>query len=134
MTTSFDSTPQAIDRTCLTALNDALQRYFDLMYDCDISRFDQVFQPSVHLHGYRDGAMVAWSATAYKDILAKRQSPKSLGAARIDEILLVDFTSNDMAFTKVRLRIAAAAFVDYLTWHRIDGQWRVTSKGFHLQS
>jgi hypothetical protein len=25
-------------------------------------------------------------------------------------------------------------FVDHLTWHRIDGKWLITSKGFHLVS
>ena len=66
--------------------------------------------------------MVSWSAQAYKEILDKRQSPKSLGAARADEILLVDFVSTDIALVKVRVRIAAMMLVDYLTWHRIDNK------------
>lgn len=32
------------------------------------------------------------------------------------------------------VRVAAMTFVDYLTWHRIDGKWLITSKGFHLES
>jgi hypothetical protein len=118
----------------LTTLTEALQRYFDLMYDCDVARFEQVFLLSAHLHGFRDGQMVAWSGATYKDILAKRASPKSLGAARLDDILLIDRVSEDMAFTKVRVRIATMVFVDYLTWHRMAGQWRITSKGFHLEA
>jgi len=39
-----------------------------------------------------------------------------------------------MAFIKVRVRIAAWVFVDYLTWHYEGGQWLITSKGFHLKS
>jgi len=128
------STAQAISHASLTSLTAALQKYFDLMYDCDTSRFDEVFRSTAHLHGFRDGQLVAWSAPTYKEVLNKRQSPKSLGAARADEILLMDFTSADMALTKVRVRIAAMVFVDYLTWHRIDGKWLITSKGFHLES
>jgi hypothetical protein len=121
-----------IGRACLTSLMEAVQRYFDLMYDCDTSRLDEVFLPTAHLHGFRDGKMMAWSMTVYKEILEKRQSPKSLGAVRADEILLVDFASTDQALVKVRVRIAAMEFVDHLTWHRIDGKWLITSKGFHL--
>ncbi len=32
---------------------DAIDRYFDLMFDSDVSRFDQVFA-----HGLRDGNLV----------------------------------------------------------------------------
>ena len=118
----------------LQRLTDAVHRYFDLMYDCDTARFDSVFARTVNLHGYRDGKLVAWSAGVYRDILEKRISPKSRGAARADEILTIDLASQDMAFVKVRLQINEMVFVDYLTWHEIDGAWLVTSKGFHLQS
>jgi hypothetical protein len=115
-------------------LRAALQLYFDLMYDCDVSRFGDVFAPTVQLHGFRDGAMQCWPAAYYRDILMKRQSPKSLGAPREDSLLLLDFASPTQALTKVRVRINTMMFVDYLTWHRIDGKWLITSKGFHLES
>jgi hypothetical protein len=123
-----------LDVACMTSLMQALQKYLDLMYDCDTSRFDDVFYPSVHLHGFRDGKMVAWSAATYRDILSKRQSPKSTNAAREDEILLIDFASSTQALVKVRVSISAMVFVDHLTWHRIDGNWLITSKGFHLET
>ena len=78
--------------------------------------------------------MVAWTAEAYKEVLNGRKSPKSLGAARREELLLLDFASADLAFTKVRVAIAEKNFVDYLTWQLIDGKWLITSKGFHLES
>ena len=118
----------------VTELTESLQKYFDLMFDCDVSKFDQVFRSSVQLHGFRDGQMVVWSAETYRDILKKRPSPKSLNAPRADEIILIDFASPTLALTKVRVRIATMVFVDFLTWHYIDGKWLITSKGFHLES
>jgi hypothetical protein len=70
-----------LDSSCMTDLMQSVQKYLDLMYDCDTSRFADVFYPSVHLHGFRDGKMVAWPAETYRDILNKRQSPKSTNAA-----------------------------------------------------
>ena len=55
-------------------------------------------------------------------------------AARKDAILMMDFASETMAFTKVRVRIVDTDFVDYLTWHRVDGRWMITSKGYHIDS
>jgi len=104
------------------------------MYNCDTSHFDEVFQPTAHLHGFRDGEMKAWSMEVYRDILNRRTSSKSQNIPREDEILLVDFASPTMALVKVRVRIAVGVFVDFLTWHCEDGQWLITSKGFHLES
>jgi len=132
--TSASSTAPTIDRSYFTSLEQAVRKYFDLMYDCDTSRFDEVFSPTVQLHGYREGKLAVWPAQTYRGILDARQSPESLDAGRADEILLMDFVSTTMAFVKVRVRIVDLAMVDYLTWHRIDGKWLVTSKGFHVES
>jgi hypothetical protein len=118
----------------ITELTESLQKYFDLMFDCDVSKFDQVFRSTVQLHGLRDGQMVVWSAETYRDVLKKRPSPKSLNAPRADEIMLIDLASPTQALTKVRVRIATMVFVDFLTWHYIDGKWLITSKGFHMES
>jgi hypothetical protein len=123
-----------VDATCVASLMTALQKYLDMMYDCDTSRFDDVFYATAQLHGYRDGKMVCWPNKMYRDILDKRQSPKSLNAPREDEILMVDFASNTQALVKVRVRLVEKVFIDHLTWHHIDGRWLITSKGFHIES
>jgi hypothetical protein len=120
--------------THIKELTEAIQKYFDLMFDCDTSKFDQVFRSTVQLHGFSDNQMVMWTAETYREILNKRPSPKSLNAPRADEIILIDFASPSQALAKVRVRIATMVFVDFLTWHHIDGKWLITSKGFHLES
>ena len=127
-------TDSKISTDCISSLMQAVQSYFDLMYDCDTSRLGDVFYRSSHLHGFRDGKMVSWSMETYREILNRRQSPKSLDSPREDEVLLVDFASTTQALVKVRVRLSAMVFVDHLTWHRIDGRWLITSKGFHVES
>ena len=118
-------------------LNDvsaALERYFNLMYDCDVAHFDNVFASTAQLHGFRDGEMACWPAADYKEVLAGRTSPKSSGAPREDQILLIDFTSSSQALAKVRVRIGDMYFVDYLSYHKINGTWLVTSKAYHREA
>ena len=117
----------------ISGLTDAVQRYFDLMYDSDVTRFDQVFRSSAQLHGFREGQMTMWPAASFKEIIADRPSPKSQSAPREEEILLIDFASADQALVKVRVRINAVVFVDHLTYHRIDGDWLITAKAFHVE-
>lgn len=121
------------EQVATESLLGAVQRYFNLMYDCDISNFDRVFRSSAQLHGFRDGQMTVWPADTYKDILSKRESPKSQNAPREEQILLMDFASPTQALVKVRVRIGPTSFTDYLTYHRIDGEWLITSKAYHVE-
>ena len=53
---------------------------------------------------------------------------------KIDEdILLMDFASATQALVKVRVRINTIVFVDYLTYHQVDGDWLITAKGYHVE-
>ena len=114
-------------------LLEAVQRYFDLMYECDVTTFDRVFRSSAQLHGFREGQMTVWPAETYKDILSKRQSPKSQNAPREEQVLLIDFASTSQALAKVRVRIGPTLFTDYLTFHLIASDWLITSKAYHVE-
>ena len=116
------------------ALRQAVRRYFDLMYDSDVSRFDRVFRSTAQLHGLRHGEMRLLTAQAYRDALARTPSPRSQNAPRHEEILLMDVASPNQALVKVRVRINAILYVDYLSYHRVDGDWLITSKAFHVES
>jgi hypothetical protein len=120
------------DRTSYHSLLDAVERYFDLMFDSEVSRFDQVFASSAQLHGLRDQNLRVLSAQDYKNALASGPSPKSRNAPRQQEILLVDFASPTQAVVKVRVRIDTLLYLDYLSYHRINNAWLITAKSFHV--
>lgn len=111
----------------------AVEGYFDLMYDNDVSRFDQVFTPSAQLHGLRDGQLRLLPAQDYRNALASGPSPKAKSAPRHQEILLVDFASAAQAVVKVRVRIDTLQYLDYLSYHCIEGLWLITAKSFHIE-
>jgi hypothetical protein len=73
-----------------------------------------------------------WPAQAFRDTLDGRPSPQSLNAPREEEILLVDFASSTQAFAKVRVRMNTTVFVDYLVFHRVEDEWMITSKAYHV--
>jgi hypothetical protein len=121
------------DRATCHSLLDAVDRYFDLMFDSDVSRFEQVFASSAQLHGLRDGNLRLLSTQDYKSLLASGPSPKSKNAPRQQEILLVDFASPAQAVVKVRVRVDTMLYLDYLSYHCIDGAWLITAKSFHVE-
>jgi len=121
------------DLSTAQSLLAAVERYFDLMYDNDVSRFDQVFASSAQLHGLRDGHLRLLPAQDYRNALASGSSPKAKRAPRHQEILLVDFASAAQAVVKVRVRIDTIQYLDYLSYHCIDGLWLITAKSFHIE-
>jgi hypothetical protein len=121
-------------KTATQELTEAVQLYLDLMYDCDVGKFDRVFGPTSQLHGFREGKMTCWPASQYKEILAGRKSPKALGAPREEQILLLDFASPTQALAKVRVRINDMTFVDYLSYHKMGETWVITSKAYHRET
>ena len=121
------------DHATRQSLLDAVERYLELMFDGDVSRFDDVFAPTAKLHGLRDGNLRRLSALEFRDMLAAGPSPKSSNAPRLQELLLVDFASPTQALVKVRVRMDATQYLDYLAYHCIDGAWRITAKSFHIE-
>ncbi|GLH77793.1 hypothetical protein SSBR45G_27010 [Bradyrhizobium sp. SSBR45G] len=121
------------DIATLPALVAAVELYFDTMFDSDIGRFDRVFAPTAQLHGLRDQKLRVLTAAEYRHLLADNPSPKSKGAPRRQEILLIDVASPSQAVVKVRVRIDLILYTDYLCFHLIDGQWMVTAKSFHIE-
>ena len=122
-----------IDVATHKSLIATVEQYFDTMFDSDVGRFDQVFAPSAQLHGLRDGNLRILPAAEYRTLLASSSSPKSKNAPRHQEILLVDFASPCQALVKVRVRVDAILYLDYLSFHLIDGAWRITAKSFHVE-
>lgn len=120
--------------TLVQEMTEAVQLYCDLMYDCEVAKFDRVFAATAQLHGFREGAMSCWPAAQYKEVLAGRTSPKTLGSPRDEHLLMLDITSPTQALAKVQVRINDMVFVDYLSYHKIDGTWLVTSKAYHRAS
>src|ERR1700681_3783344 len=97
--------------TGVQTLPQAVQQYFNLMYDADVSQFDRVFRPTAQLHGLREGKMRMLTAQAYRELLTVAPSPKSQGALRQEEILMVDITSPSQALAKVRVRSNTIVYV-----------------------
>lgn len=115
------------------ALLAAVLEYFEMIFDSDVGRFDRIFAPTAQLHGLRDENLRILTAADYRDLLAANPSPKSKGAPRQQEVLLMDFASPSQAVVKLRVRIDTILYVDYLCFHLIGGRWLITAKSFHIE-
>ena len=108
-----------------------VERYFQALHECDLAKFDEVFHPSCSLFDAMDERFTAMPIADYRDVIAKRTSPASVGQRREDTLISVDLLSPDAGVAKVRLRIHDKVFADHLNLVRVDGRFRIVAKVWH---
>ncbi|WP_394255665.1 nuclear transport factor 2 family protein [Pseudoclavibacter helvolus] len=106
----------------------AIELYFEALHECDVTKLDRVFHETSSLYDVTDGVFTAMPFAEWREIVANRPSPHSVGQPRQDELISLDFLSPDLAVAKVRLRILDEVFEDHLSIARIDGAFRVVAK------
>ncbi|MEO3413748.1 nuclear transport factor 2 family protein [Roseovarius sp. CAU 1744] len=109
-----------------------LQTYFDALYTCDVTLLAQVFHPRAVYATADETPPLIRSMEEYFPVVEKRISPMSRNEARRDVIDSIDLAGDNTAMARVRCRINAHDFTDFLTLIREDGQWRIMSKVFAM--
>lgn len=115
----------------LNEIQSMLKDYFDVLQTQDLNKFDKVFHPGCVLYSAQDGAVVVRPFDEYRAMVQGRESPQLRGFPRLDEVIMVDIMSQEMAMVKVRLRLYDNIMVDYLNLLKIKGKWTIVAKLFH---
>jgi hypothetical protein len=117
-----------------TELLAAVDVYFRGLYACDVELLDTVFHPASSLFDVDEGDVVIDPYPVWREVVANRQSPVSVGQERSEEVVSVDWLWEKAAVVHVRLRVLNAIFVDQLSF--VDGPdgWRIVAKVWHLES
>ena len=56
----------------IQAVSEAVQLYFDALYECSLAKFDRVFHPSSSLFDATDGVFTAMPIADYRAVIEKR--------------------------------------------------------------
>ena len=113
-------------------LTAALADYFDGLYHSDTSRLARVFHPRAHYVCATEGTLTHLSMDEYFPIVDRRPSPASRGEKRADRIISIEFAGPVTAFVRAECAVGPKHFIDFLSFVRIDGAWRIISKVFHF--
>ncbi len=110
----------------------ALQTYFDALYFCDMEKLARVFHPKAIYATADEVPLLYRTMEEYFPVVAARESPASRNEERRDHIDSIEFAGENTAFARVRCSIGTRDFVDFLTFVRTDGQWRIIAKVFQV--
>jgi hypothetical protein len=110
------------------AIQKLLSDYFDVMHHQDMAVFDKVFHKNCTLYSAQTGELSLRPYDVYREVVANRESPASLGNVRRDKVLMFDQVSPTLALVKVQLEMFGGVMQDYLNIVFIDGQWSILAK------
>jgi hypothetical protein len=116
-----------------TTLRAAVDVYFRALHACDVTLLDSVFHPASTLFDVDEGVVTVDPYPAWREVVANRPSPASVGQEREEEIVAIDWLSETAASVHVRLRVLDSMFVDILSF--VDGPqgWQIVAKVWHLE-
>lgn len=112
------------------AIEQAMQTYFDGLYEGDADKLASVFHDTSALTYEQDGRLVVLPLAQWLAAVRERAAPRAKGLARDDAILWIDQSGPTTAFVKVKCQMPPRYFTDYLSLLKIDGRWRVAQKVF----
>ena len=112
------------------AIEQAVQTYFDGLYEGDADKLASVFHETAALTYEQNGELVVLPLAKWLESVRARPSAKSKGLARDDAILLFDQSGPASAFVKVKCQMPPLYFTDYLSLLKVGGRWVVAQKVF----
>ena len=114
-------------------IKETVQTYFDCMYESSAEKTHAAFHPNAKITGYLEDGLHEMSVAEFAGLVSSQQpSAKEKGeAARLD-IISIDI-AGDTAVTRVRDDYLGMTFLDTLSLLRVEGQWSIYNKLFHVE-
>ena len=115
-------------------ISDAIQLYFDSMYESSEEKVRQVFHKDAKITGYMQGSLMEQSVDSFAKFVAS-QTPS---AAKKNEEKLLETLSLEVvgatAVARVRDGYLGMVFQDTLSFLKIGDDWVIYNKLFHVES
>ena len=111
-------------------IKEVIQMYFDASYESNGEKMARVFHEPAHIYGHgEDGSLDDMSKDFFVKLVGTpRPDAPATGYPRQDEILSIDFTGENTAVARVKLRVGNILFTDMLCFMRLNGNWGIISK------
>ena len=115
-------------------ISEAIQLYFDSMYESSEEKVRQVFHKDAKITGYMQGSLMEQSVDSFAKFVAS-QTPSA--AEKNEEKLLETLSleiAGSTAVARVRDGYIGMVFQDTLSFLKIGDDWVIYNKLFHVES
>ena len=111
-----------------------VQLYVDSMDESNPDKVKQAFHSNAKVVGYLHGDFMEMSVDDFADFVASQQpSPKDKGEEVVFDILSCEIEGTT-ASAKVRDKYLGITFLDTLSFIKVENEWKLYNKLFHVES
>jgi len=115
-------------------IENVVQLYVDSMDESNSDKVKQAFHNNAKVVGYLHGDFMEMSVDDFAGFVSSQQpSPKEKGENVVFEILSCEI-QGATASVKVRDKYLGITFLDTLSFIKIDSEWKLYNKLFHVES
>ncbi|RCL41196.1 MAG: nuclear transport factor 2 family protein [Gammaproteobacteria bacterium] len=117
-----------------TQIEKKVQLYFDSMYESDPQKVEEVFHPNAKITGFMQEKLFEQSVEDFAKFVASQQpSAKEKEEPKDLEILSIEI-AGDTAVALVRDKYIGLSFLDSLSFLKIENNWVIYNKLFHVET
>ena len=115
-------------------ISEAIQLYFDSMYESSEEKVRQVFHKDAKITGYMQGSLMEQSVDSFAKFVASEiPSAADKNEDKLLETLSLEVVGST-AVAKVRDGYLGMVFQDTLSFLKIGDDWVIYNKLFHVES
>ena len=116
------------------AIAAVIRTYFDCMNESSAEKVREAFHSNARITGYLPDGLHEMTVEDFAKFVASQQpSPKEKGDAEVLELVSLDIAGNT-AVARVRDQYLGMNFLDTLSFLKIDSEWFIYNKLFHVES
>ncbi|GIX14863.1 MAG: hypothetical protein KatS3mg118_2822 [Paracoccaceae bacterium] len=115
----------------MDALRASVDAYVEGLRRSDVALLSEVFLPQARLSAVAAGSVLDIPLPAWLDRVRARPDFAARGIDCPHEIHQIDLGSPATGFARLTTTVPPARFLDYLSFLRIDGRWRIIAKVYH---
>jgi hypothetical protein len=114
-------------------IEQTIQTYIETMHESSAEKVAIAFHPGAKITGYLDDGLHEMSRNDFAEFVASQQpSPREQGLPAPLEIVSLDI-AGETAVARVRCQYLGLAFLDTLSLLKVDGNWQIYNKLFHVE-
>ena len=117
----------------LVKIENVIRIYLDILYKGDKGLIESVFLQEATVSSVSDGKIISINMDGFRERIATRSSPESVGETRQDKIIMIDISSPTTAIVKLECMILKNHYTDYLSLIKVSEKWGIISKVFHMK-
>ena len=119
--------------TDIKQIEKTIKTYFESMHESSAEKALKAFHPSAKISGYMQDGLAEMSVNDFAKLVGGNlPSPEEKGESVRLDILSIDIAGNT-ALARVRDDYLGMTFLDSLSLLKVDENWRIYNKLFHVE-